>query len=151
MRMILPVSLLLTVFTYSSGLMAQDIRRVGSSQGQRYQPMYTPSYPGHAPSLNGGYDSRPPMPRPPHGGYPPHGGHPPPPPPPGINIVYQAPSYQSIHHETTTWVNGDPDVANISSSRYVLVTNWQDLGLPAPPNGMFWIYEDGRYMLVPNQ
>lgn len=127
---------------------AQDARRPATAS-TAYKPMYTPSHPSHGPSLQGGYNSRPPAHRPPPPGYyPPHGAYPPP--RPGVNITYQAPSYSHYNHQTYTWVNGEPNTANIQSSRYVMITDWQRLGLPAPPQGMYWIFEDGRYALVPN-
>ena len=48
-------------------------------------------------------------------------------------------------------LNGDPNVARIESSRYSVISDWQRLGLPAPPRGSYWIYENGRYVLVPNR
>lgn len=99
----------------------------------------------------------PPRPMPPSGHHP----YPPNPYPPmypshppiqnGINIQYRAPTtvYQSSN--SYSWVNGDPNVASIESSNYVLITDWRKLGLPAPPTGMYWIMENGRYILVPNR
>jgi nickel/cobalt homeostasis protein len=87
--------------------------------------------------------NRPYPPRPPHGVYPPasHG---------GVSFNYQAPSYTTYNHQTYTWVNGDPNVAQIKSSEYIVIADWRKLGLPAPPDGMHWIYEEGRYILQPN-
>lgn len=83
--------------------------------------------------------------RPPHGGYPPAQSQ------SGLNINYQAPTtiYQNSNHYS--WVNGDPNVARIESSHYSLITDWRRLGLPAPPAGSYWIFENGRYVLVPNR
>lgn len=67
----------------------------------------------------------------------------------GLNITYRAPSYTTYYQNTNMWVNGDPNVARIESRSYEVITYWQDLGLPAPPEGMYWIFENGRYMLVP--
>ena len=50
-----------------------------------------------------------------------------------------------------SWVNGDPNVVHIESSRYTVITEWQRLGLPAPPRGSYWIYENGRYVLMNNR
>ena len=131
---------------FSIPLYAQNPPRPPANSG--YKPMYTPSHPSQGPSLNGGYGGRPAMPRPPM--YPP-AGHYPPPPRPGVNISYQAPSYSNYNHQTYTWINGEPNAAQIQSSRYVMITDWQRLGLPAPPTGMYWVFEDGRYALVPNK
>lgn len=87
-------------------------------------------------------------PRPPHS----HPSHRPPaqhyPPQNGINIIYRAPTtvYQSSNHYS--WVNGEPNSASIKRSEYVVITDWRRLGLAAPPSGMHWILENGRYMLV---
>ncbi len=69
----------------------------------------------------------------------------------GISIQYQAPTTIIQNSQTYRWLNGDPNTARIESSRYGLITDWKRLGLPAPPNGMYWIYEHGRYVLVPNR
>ena len=86
-----------------------------------------PSYPSH----------------PPHGGYPPIQN--------GVSIQYHAPTTITQNSQSYSWVNGDPNVARIESSNSVLITDWRRLGLPAPPTGMYWIYEHGRYVLVPNR
>ena len=116
---------------------------------QRYQ--HHPAYPQHRP-----YYSQHPQPQyyPRH--YPQH--HPRPAPQwgqptirSGINIQYNAPSTVQYNHQSYSWVNGEPSSAHIESSTYQVVTNWQHLGLPAPPRGMYWIFEDGRYVLVANR
>ena len=68
----------------------------------------------------------------------------------GLNIQYQAPSYTTINQQSYTWVNGDPNVAQIKTTDRIYITNWRELGLPAPPNGMRWIFENGRYILEAN-
>lgn len=69
----------------------------------------------------------------------------------GINIQYQAPTTITHNSQSYSWVNGDPNTARIESSSYTLITDWKHLGLPAPPNGTYWIFENGRYVLVPNR
>lgn len=108
-----------------------------------YHPSSRPDYPHH---------SHRPMPpnahnpqRPPHWGYPPAHNQ------SGLNIRYQAPTTIYQNNNSYRWVNGDPNVARIESSNYTLITDWQRLGLPAPPAGTYWIYENGRYVLVPNR
>lgn len=97
-------------------------------------PVY-PSYPGHPPY----------PPRPPH--------RPPPPPQHGVSIYYQAPQTVQYQSNQTTWINGQPvsqqssNSTEIYSSSYQVITNWRSVGLPAPPQGMYWIYDQGRYML----
>lgn len=48
-----------------------------------------------------------------------------------------------------SYVYGDGD-SSIESRDYVLITDWRRLGLPDPPEGMHWIYENGRYALEPD-
>src|SRR5690606_532487 len=69
----------------------------------------------------------------------------------GLNIQYQAPTTIYQNSNSWSWVNGEPNVARIESSRYGVISDWQRLGLPAPPRGSYWIYENGRYVLVPNR
>ncbi|ANF81091.1 hypothetical protein A3K93_02020 [Acinetobacter sp. NCu2D-2] len=95
------------------------------------------------------YPPRPQRPIPPHHKYPPvlpsH-----PPIQNGVNIQYRAPTTIYQNSNSYTWVSGDPNVARLESSNYVLITDWKSLGLPAPPTGTYWILENGRYVLVPN-
>ncbi len=127
---------------------------IGVNVGNTHRPNYPqqpPHYSQHRPNYpSQGY---------PNHGYPPQYGYPPNRPfPPsghvhshgGVSLNYQAPSYTTVNHQTYTWVNGDPNVAQIKSSTKIVITNWRELGLPAPPSGMHWIYEDGRYILEPN-
>ena len=69
----------------------------------------------------------------------------------GISIQYQAPTTITHNSKSYSWVNGDPNTARIESSSYTLITDWKRLGLPAPPNGTYWIFENGRYVLMPNR
>jgi Ni/Co efflux regulator RcnB len=69
----------------------------------------------------------------------------------GISIQYQAPTTIIQNSQTYSWVNGDPATASISSSTYRVVSDWHRLGLPAPPTDMYWIFENGRYVLMPNR
>lgn len=107
------------------------------------QNNYPPnSYPQHRPH----YPSRP---TPSYPAYPPHGGYPAI--QNGVSIQYHAPTTITQNSQSYSWVNGDPNTARIESSNSVLITDWRRLGLPAPPTGMYWIYEHGRYVLVPNR
>lgn len=111
---------------------------VGNQQGSN-RPSSSNQRPNQYPQ------QKPNAPRPP---YPPHQNR-----PPaysnGLSIMYQAPSSTTYNQNTYMWVNGDPNVAKIETSSYEVITNWQGLGLPAPPQGMYWIFENGRYALVP--
>ena len=69
----------------------------------------------------------------------------------GVSIQYQAPTIINQHSQSYHWVNGDPNTARIERSNAILITDWQRLGLPAPPTGTYWTYEQGRYVLVPNR
>ena len=77
-----------------------------------------------------------PVPRPPH-----HQA-------PHVQVIYQAPTYVQYHQNTYTWVNGDSNVAQIHHVQREVITDWRRAGLPAPPHGMYWIFENGRYSLV---
>ncbi len=124
---------------------------IGVNVGNTHRPNYPqqPQQPQHYPQHRPNYPSQ---------GYPNHGYPPNRPFPPsghvhshgGVSLNYQAPSYTTVNHQTYTWVNGDPNVAQIKSSTKIVITNWRELGLPAPPSGMHWIYEDGRYILESN-
>lgn len=69
----------------------------------------------------------------------------------GVSLQYQAPTIVNQHSQSYHWVNGAPNTARIESSNAILITDWQRLGLPAPPTGTYWTYEQGRYVLVPNR
>ena len=97
------------------------------------------------------YPQRPVPPRPHYPQRPTHWGYPPAQSQSGLNIQYQAPTTIYQNSNSYSWVNGDPNVARIESSRYSVISDWQRLGLPAPPRGSYWIYENGRYVLVPNR
>ena len=112
---------------------------VQSNQNQHRPHDPQNSYPQYRPN----YPNRPYPPRLPHTGYPIVQ--------PGLSIQYQAPTTITNHSESYSWVNGDPNSARIESSTYNVVTNWQNLGLPAPPRGSYWIYQHGRYLLMSNR
>lgn len=69
----------------------------------------------------------------------------------GFNVQYQAPTTVYYNHQQYSWVNGDPNVASIQSSTQHVIQDWRGYGLPAPPTGMYWIFDSGRYVLVPNR
>lgn len=130
-----------TKWNASVGVNLGMSNRLYHSQQPPYYPQRHPSYP-HNGHPQGSYPHYPPnRPFPQSGHIHPNG---------GVSLTYQAPSYTTVNHQTYTWVNGDPNVAQIKSSTKIIITNWRELGLPAPPNGMHWIYEDGRYILEPN-
>ena len=112
-------------------------------------PQNQPHYPNqsyqqnrpHYPSQS--YPHYPNSPYPPYGGYPVIR--------PGISIQYQAPTTITQNSQSYSWVNGDPNSARIESSSYSVVTDWQNLGLPAPPKGTYWVYQNGHYVLMSNR
>ena len=112
-------------------------------------PQNRPHYPNqsypqnrlHYPSQS--YPHYPNSPYPPYGGYPVIR--------PGISIQYQAPTTITQNSQSYSWVNGDPNSARIESSSYSVVTDWQNLGLPAPPKGTYWVYQNGHYVLMSNR
>ena len=105
------------------------------SYPQNHYPHQQQHYPQHYPN----YPQRPPH----HQNYPTIQN--------GISIQYQAPTTITQNSQSYSWVNGDPNTSRIESSRYTFISDWQRLGLPAPPSGMYWIFENGRYVLVPNR
>lgn len=100
-------------------------------------PQNRPHYPSQS------YPHYPNSPYPPYGGYPVIR--------PGISIQYQAPTTITQNSQSYSWVNGDPNSARIESSNYSVVTDWQNLGLPAPPKGTYWVYQNGHYVLMSNR
>lgn len=115
----------------------------------RTQNQHRPHYPNqsypqnrpHYPSQS--YPHHPNSPYPPYSGYPVIR--------PGISIQYQAPTTITQNSQSYSWVNGDPNSARIESSSYSVVTDWQNLGLPAPPKGTYWVYQNGHYVLMSNR
>ena len=115
----------------------------------RTQNQHRPHYPNqsypqnrpHYPSQS--YPHYPNSPYPPYSGYPVIR--------PGISIQYQAPTTITQNSQSYSWVNGDPNSARIESSSYSVVTDWQNLGLPAPPKGTYWVYQNGHYVLMSNR
>lgn len=82
--------------------------------------------------------------------YPPHDHRPPnwDRPQANVSINLQAPTYTQYNHQSTSYVFGDAN-SRIESSNYRIINDWQRLGLPEPPQNMYWIFENGRYVLVP--
>ncbi|MDD2939753.1 MAG: RcnB family protein [Acinetobacter harbinensis] len=117
---------------------------VDRTQNQ-HRPHYpNQSYPQNQPHYpNQSYPHYPNSPYPPYGGYPVIR--------PGISIQYQAPTTITQNSQSYSWVNGDPNSARIESSSYSVVTDWQNLGLPAPPKGTYWVYQNGHYVLMSNR
>lgn len=117
---------------------------VDRTQNQ-HRPHYpNQSYPQNRPHYpNQSYPHYPNSPYPPYGGYPVIR--------PGISIQYQAPTTITQNSQSYSWVNGDPNSARIESSSYSMVTDWQNLGLPAPPKGTYWVYQNGHYVLMSNR
>ena len=103
----------------------------------RTQNQHRPHYPSQS------YPHYPNSPYPPYSGYPVIR--------PGISIQYQAPTTITQNSQSYSWVNGDPNSARIESSSYSVVTDWQNLGLPAPPKGTYWVYQNGHYVLMSNR
>jgi Ni/Co efflux regulator RcnB len=68
---------------------------------------------------------------------------------PGLTITYQGPTTVYHDQQSYSFVNGDPVGSSIHSSTHSVVVDWQNRGLPAPPRGMYWGFENGRYILVP--
>ena len=67
----------------------------------------------------------------------------------GVTIIYnnQFPTQTEYRTESHGFVNGN---GSIESSSYTLISDWQRYHLPAPNIGMHWIFQNGRYLQVPN-
>lgn len=112
-------------------------------------PQNRPHYPSQSYPQNRPHYPSQPYPHYPNSPYPPYGGYPVI--RPGISIQYQAPTTITQNSQSYSWVNGDPNSARIESSSYSVVTDWQNLGLPAPPKGTYWVYQNGHYVLMSNR
>lgn len=115
----------------------------------RTQNQHRPHYPNQSYPQNRPHYPSQPYPHYPNSPYPPYGGYPVI--RPGISIQYQAPTTITQNSQSYSWVNGDPNSARIESSSYSVVTDWQNLGLPAPPKGTYWVYQNGHYVLMSNR
>lgn len=115
----------------------------------RTQNQHRPYYPNQSYPQNRPHYPSQPYPHYPNSPYPPYGGYPVI--RPGISIQYQAPTTITQNSQSYSWVNGDPNSARIESSSYSVVTDWQNLGLPAPPKGTYWVYQNGHYVLMSNR
>ena len=115
----------------------------------RTQNQHRPHYPNQSYPQNQPHYPNPSYPHYPNSPYPPYGGYPVI--RPGISIQYQAPTTITQNSQSYSWVNGDPNSARIESSSYSVVTDWQNLGLPAPPKGTYWVYQNGHYVLMSNR
>lgn len=67
----------------------------------------------------------------------------------GVTIIYNHPFPTQTEYRTEShgFVNGN---GTIESSSYTLISDWQRYNLPAPNVGMHWIFQNGRYLQVPN-
>ena len=119
----------------------QGVDRTQNQHRPHYPSQSYPQNRPHYPSQS--YPHYPNSPYPPYGGYPVIR--------PGISIQYQAPTTITQNSQSYSWVNGDPNSARIESSSYSMVTDWQNLGLPAPPKGTYWVYQNGHYVLMSNR
>ena len=150
MRIVLSSAILAALLLGASAQTMADNAWVGYSGIDRSVPNYRSTSRSYDPPRQH-YPQRPLPPRPHYPQRPPYWGYPPAQSQSGLNIQYQAPTTIYQNSNSYSWVNGDPNVARIESSRYTVITDWQRLGLPAPPRGSYWIYENGRYVLVPNR
>ena len=68
----------------------------------------------------------------------------------GITIIYnqQLPTQTDYRTERHGYVNGEG--GRIESSQYMLISDWRRYGLPDPQVGMHWVFENGRYIQIPN-
>ncbi|WP_179998952.1 RcnB family protein [Acinetobacter sp. YH12239] len=68
----------------------------------------------------------------------------------GITVIYQQslPTTTTYSSKQSSFVNGQG--GTIEMSQYMLISDWRRYGLPAPQVGMHWIYQNGRYIQMPN-
>ncbi len=105
------------------------------------------------PQNNRPYPNYPSYPHYPHQNYPDHGypdrPYPVYPPQNGVTIIYnhQFPTQTTYSGNSYGYVNGN---GTIKSSQYTLISDWRRYGLPDPQVGMHWVYENGRYVQIPN-
>ncbi|AUX85310.1 hypothetical protein C3F34_03985 [Acinetobacter sp. ACNIH2] len=129
------------ILMLSSSYASADANGWSNYQGtSTKRPNYRP-YPPQLPYPDRPYPNRP---------YPPHDHRPPnwDRPQANVSINLQAPTYTQYNHQSTSYVFGDAN-SRIESSNYRIINDWQRLGLPEPPQNMYWIFENGRYVLVP--
>ena len=150
MKIVLSGAIFATLLLGASAQSMAGNAWVGYSGVDRSVPNYRSAPPAYDPPRQH-HPQRPVPPRPYYPQRPAHGGHPRVQSQSGLNIQYQAPTTIYQNSNSYSWVNGDPNVARIESSRYTMISDWQRLGLPAPPWGSYWIYENGRYVLMSNR
>ncbi len=150
MKIVLSGAIFATLLLGASAQSMAGNAWVGYSGVDRSVPNYRSAPPAYDPPRQH-HPQRPVPPRPYYPQRPAHGGHPRVQSQSGLNIQYQAPTTIYQNSNSYSWVNGDPNVARIESSRYTMISDWQRLGLPAPPQGSYWIYENGRYVLMSNR
>lgn len=150
MKIVLSGAIFATLLLGASAQSMAGNAWVGYSGVDRSVPNYRSAPPAYDPPRQH-HPQRPVPPRPYYPQRPAHGGHPPVQSQSGLNIQYQAPTTIYQNSNSYSWVNGDPNVTRIESSRYTMISDWQRLGLPAPPWGSYWIYENGRYVLMSNR
>ncbi|OTG84707.1 RcnB family protein [Acinetobacter sp. ANC 4648] len=165
MKKIFILTALTLLITGGSTLAMADAKDWGNYRGvERQQPHkypYTTTYQGYADPyghpFTQEYPIQPPLnQRPPHWGPPPYPSpsypsYPAYPPQNGVTIIYndQFPTRTESRTESHGFVNGDAN-SKIESSRYTLISDWRRYGLPDPQVGMHWIFQNGRYVQVPN-
>ena len=175
-KSIIQSALMLMIATVSVSVMA-DNKWGGYKSVERHQQStpYTSSYQGNAtpyghpftqtypinpPNYHhsgNGYPQYPtrPLPSYPSQGYPNHPNYgypsyPSYPPQNGVTIIYnhQFPTKTEYSGNSYGYVNGAG--GSIQSSEYTLITDWRRYGLPDPQVGMHWVYQNGRYVQIPN-
>ena len=67
-----------------------------------------------------------------------------------LSIIYHQPfpSQTSYSTQSNGYVNGHH--GTMQSSSDILISDWRRYNLPDPHVGMHWIYQDGRYLQIPN-
>lgn len=115
-----------------------------------YGHPFTQEYPVNPPNYHGwGHPQYPARPLPSYPSYPNYPSYPYP--QNGVTIIYnhQFPMKTEYSSTSSGYVNGNG--GSIQSSEYTLITDWRRYGLPDPQVGMHWIFQNGRYLQVPNE
>lgn len=68
----------------------------------------------------------------------------------GVTIIYQQQFPTQTQYSRNSYGDVQGEGGRIESSQYMLISDWRRYGLPDPQVGMHWIYENGRYVQIPN-
>lgn len=69
---------------------------------------------------------------------------------PQVSVQYHVPAQQvyQYSYQSQPLYQGS---GQIQHSTHTMISDWRGIGLPAPPSGMYWAFEHGRYVLIQNR